>query len=195
MSPIRRIVSARRLLFTWFGGLALSAKAGIAIAAFVTMSAGVVIGEPYTPTSAPWLTPDMAPYQTVQTPSPLEPAMVEAATPTQSATSGSRTVARQTGTSAPSTVQPTAVVTALDVGPTATKIATKIATTMAPATTKAAATQGKTTAVATTAPQTTSSVYYKNCAQASKSGAAPITSGQPGYRTGLDPNHNGVACE
>jgi len=195
MSPIRRIVAARRLLLTWFGGLALSAKAGIAIAAFVTMSAGVVIGEPYTPTSAPWLTPDMAPYQTVQTPSPLEPAMVEAATPTQSATSVSRTVARQTGTSAPSTVQPTAVVTALDVGPTATKIATKIATTMAPATTKAAATQGRTTAVATTAPQTTSSVYYKNCAQASKSGAAPITSGQPGYRTGLDPNHNGVACE
>ena len=191
MSPIRRIVAARRLLLTWFGGLALSAKAGIAIAAFVTMSAGVVIGAPYTPTSAPWLTPDMAPYQTVQTPSPLEPAMVEAAAPTQSATSGSRTVARQTGTSTPSTVQPTGVVTALDVGPTATKIAT----TMAPATTKAAATQGKTTAVATTAPQTTSSVYYKNCAQASKSGAAPITSGQPGYRTGLDPNHNGVACE
>lgn len=191
MSPIRRIVAARRLLFTWFGGLALSAKAGIAIAAFVTMSAGVVIGEPYTPTSAPWLTPDMAPYQTVQTPSPLEPAMVEAATPTQSVTSGSKTVARQTGTSAPSTVQPTGVVTALDVGPTATKIAT----TMAPATTRAAATQGRTTAVATTAPQTTSSVYYKNCAQASKSGAAPITSGQPGYRTGLDPNHNGVACE
>jgi hypothetical protein len=195
MSPIRRIVAARRLLLTWFGGLALSAKAGIAIAAFVTMSAGVVIGAPYTPTSAPWLTPDMAPYQTVQTPSPLEPAMVEAATPAQSVTSGSRTVARQTGTSAPSTVQPTVVVTTLDVGPTATKIATKTATTMAPATTKAAATQGRTTAVATTAPQTTSSVYYKNCAQASKSGAAPITSGQPGYRTGLDPNHNGVACE
>lgn len=190
MSPIRRIVAARRLLFTWFGGLALSAKAGIAIAAFVTMSAGVVIGEPYTPTSAPWLTPDMAPYQTVQTPSPLEPAIVEAATPTQSVTSGSRTVARQTGTSAPSTVQPTGVLTNLDVGPTSKKTAT----TMAPAT-RTAATQGRTTAVTTTAPQTTSSVYYKSCTQASKAGAAPITSGQPGYRTGLDPNHNGVACE
>jgi len=38
-------------------------------------------------------------------------------------------------------------------------------------------------------------VYYKDCAQASKAGAAPITIGQPGYRTGLDPKGNGVACE
>jgi hypothetical protein len=38
-------------------------------------------------------------------------------------------------------------------------------------------------------------VYYKNCAEASKSGAAPITSGQPGYRSALDHNHNGIACE
>jgi hypothetical protein len=70
---------------------------------------------------------------------------------------------------------------------------TRLATTMAPATTTAP-TKAKTTAQATTA-QTTASAYYKNCAQASKSGAAPITSGQPGYRQGLDPNHNGVACE
>lgn len=54
---------------------------------------------------------------------------------------------------------------------------------------------GKKAFIATTAPQTTCSVYYKDCAQASKAGAAPITLGQPGYRTGLDPNGNGVACE
>ena len=95
-----------------------------------------------------------------------------------------------TGTSAPSTVQPTGVPTTVAVDP----ASTKTATTMAPATTTAA-TQAKTTAVATTAPQTTSSVYYKSCAAATKAGAAPITSGQPGYRIGLDPNRNGIACE
>jgi Excalibur calcium-binding domain len=171
MSLIGGIVAARRHLFTWFGGLALSAKAGIATAAFVTMSAGVVIGAPFTPTSAPWLKPTVAPYETGQTPSVLRPSMVQAATPTSSASSvsGSRSTAKPTGTSAPSTVQPTS----------------------APAT----AVEPTSTRTATTAPQTTSSVYYKSCAAASKAGAAPITIGQPGYRTGLDPNGNGVACE
>ena len=184
MSLIGGIVAARRHLFTWFGGLALSAKAGIATAAFVTMSAGVVIGVPFTPTSAPWLKPTVAPYETGQTPSVLRPSMVQAATPTSSASSvsGSRSTAKPTGTSAPSTVQPTSAPATAAVEPTSTRTAT----TMAPATT---------TAVATTAPQTTSSVYYKSCAAASKAGAAPITIGQPGYRTGLDPNGNGVACE
>jgi hypothetical protein len=55
--------------------------------------------------------------------------------------------------------------------------------------------QGKPTEKATKPPETSASVYYTNCAQAVKSGAAPITSGQPGYRVSLDPNHNGVACE
>ena len=172
MSLIGGIVAARRHLFTWFGGLALSAKAGIATAAFVTMSAGVVIGAPFTPTSAPWLKPTVAPYETGQTPSVLRPSMVQAATPTSSASSvsGSRSTAKPTGTSAPSTVQPTSAPATAAVEPTSTR-------------------------TATTAPQTTSSVYYKSCAAASKAGAAPITIGQPGYRTGLDPNGKGVACE
>jgi hypothetical protein len=170
--PISGIVAARRHLLTWFGGLALSAKAGIATAAFVTMSAGVVIGAPYTPTSAPWLTPTVAPYATAQTPRPLKPSMVEAATPTQSATAGAAEsrITQQTGTSAAATQGPNNA---------EAEISTRPATTMASA----------------TAGQTAASVYYKNCSQASKSGAAPITSGQPGYRSGLDPNHNGVACE
>lgn len=38
-------------------------------------------------------------------------------------------------------------------------------------------------------------VYYPNCASARASGAAPIFTGQPGYRAGLDRDLDGVACE
>jgi hypothetical protein len=184
MSLIGGIVAARRHAVAWFAGLALSAQAGIVIAAFLTMTAGVVIGAPYTPSWAPWLTPTLAPYGTVQTPSPLKASVVEAAVPT-GASRSSRTSAKPTGTSAP-TIQPTGAMTTATVAETGTRVAT----TTAPATTTA-----KKAPKATTAPQTTTSVYYKNCAEASKAGAAPIAIGQPGYRTGLDPNGNGVACE
>ena len=188
MNLIGGIGTARRNLFQWFGGLALSAKAGIATAAFVTMSAGVVIGAPYTPSSVPWLTPAVAGYDTLQTPSALNPSMVVAASATPSgASTTARGTTRPSVTATPTTQQPAGATTSAAVA-----TSSRLATTMAPATT--ASTQAKTTAKATTA-QTSASVYYKNCVQASKSGAAPITSGQPGYRVGLDPNHNGVACE
>ena len=181
MSLIGGIGAARRRAVAWFGGLALTAQAGIVIAAFVTMSAGVAIGAPYTPSWAPWLTPTVAPHRTAQTPSPLKASVVQAAPP-HDASPSSRT-------SAP-TIQPTSALTTATVAETGTRVATM----MAPAATTSAP-QGKKASIATTAPQTTSSVYYKNCAAASKAGAAPITIGQPGYRTGLDPNGNGVACE
>ena len=171
MSLIGGIVAVRRHAVAWFGGLALSAQAGIVIAAFVTVSAGVVIGAPYTPSRAPWLPPAVAPYRTAQSPSPLKPSVVEAVTPND----------------ASPTIQPTSALTTATVAGNGTRVAT----TMAPAT---AAPQAKKASQATTAPQTTSSVYDKNCTAASKAGAAPITIGQPGYRTGLDPNGNGVAC-
>ena len=47
------------------------------------------------------------------------------------------------------------------------------------------------------APSTTSKpsvVYYKNCGAALAEGAAPIQRGEPGYRSGLDPDGDGVAC-
>jgi Excalibur calcium-binding domain len=48
------------------------------------------------------------------------------------------------------------------------------------------------------APATTTSkpsaVYYKNCGVALAEGAAPILRGDPGYRSGLDPDGDGVAC-
>jgi hypothetical protein len=49
----------------------------------------------------------------------------------------------------------------------------------------------------TTAPPVggSGSVYYANCDAARAAGAAPIRQGQPGYRTALDRDHDGVACE
>jgi hypothetical protein len=39
------------------------------------------------------------------------------------------------------------------------------------------------------------SVYYPNCTAARAAGAAPIRAGEPGYRSALDRNNDGVACE
>jgi hypothetical protein len=38
-------------------------------------------------------------------------------------------------------------------------------------------------------------VYYANCDAVRAAGAAPLYVGQPGYRPGLDRDHDGVACE
>ena len=38
-------------------------------------------------------------------------------------------------------------------------------------------------------------VYYPNCAAARAAGAAPLYAGQPGYRSGLDRDGDGRACE
>lgn len=38
-------------------------------------------------------------------------------------------------------------------------------------------------------------VYYANCAAVRAAGAAPLYRGQPGYRSGLDRDGDGVACE
>ncbi|EWM18379.1 lipoprotein [Kutzneria sp. 744] len=49
-------------------------------------------------------------------------------------------------------------------------------------------------------PQTTEEaapppVYYANCTDAKRAGAAPLYRGQPGYREALDRDHDGIACE
>jgi hypothetical protein len=38
-------------------------------------------------------------------------------------------------------------------------------------------------------------VFFANCEEAWRAGAAPIQWGQPGYRVELDANRNGIACE
>ncbi|WP_306744405.1 excalibur calcium-binding domain-containing protein [Saccharothrix yanglingensis] len=37
--------------------------------------------------------------------------------------------------------------------------------------------------------------HYANCAAARAAGAAPLYAGQPGYRSALDRDGDGVACE
>ncbi|MFD8954247.1 excalibur calcium-binding domain-containing protein [Streptomyces xanthophaeus] len=39
------------------------------------------------------------------------------------------------------------------------------------------------------------STYYKNCDAAKAAGAAPIRKGKPGYRTALDKDGDGIACD
>jgi hypothetical protein len=44
-------------------------------------------------------------------------------------------------------------------------------------------------------PPLPSSAYYGSCAAARSAGAAPLHVGEPGYRSGLDRDGDGVACE
>ncbi|MEB3021533.1 excalibur calcium-binding domain-containing protein [[Mycobacterium] crassicus] len=46
-----------------------------------------------------------------------------------------------------------------------------------------------------TAPVAAAEPYYKNCTAARDAGAAPILKGEPGYRSELDRDGDGIACE
>ncbi|WP_240686811.1 excalibur calcium-binding domain-containing protein [Amycolatopsis suaedae] len=48
---------------------------------------------------------------------------------------------------------------------------------------------------ATTPKEEPASVYYKNCTEARKAGAAPVYRGDPGYAPHLDRDDDGVGCE
>ncbi|MDQ6658908.1 MAG: excalibur calcium-binding domain-containing protein [Actinomycetota bacterium] len=51
------------------------------------------------------------------------------------------------------------------------------------------------TTTTTTATPATSEVYYQNCSTVRAAGKAPLSAGQPGYRTALDRDRDGIACE
>ncbi len=55
--------------------------------------------------------------------------------------------------------------------------------------------EGTANAAAAPAQQASSEPYYANCDDARAAGVAPINRGESGYRSALDPNDNGVACE
>jgi hypothetical protein len=44
-------------------------------------------------------------------------------------------------------------------------------------------------------PAAPAEAYYANCSEARAAGAAPLHRGEPGYRSGLDRDDDGVACE
>jgi len=45
------------------------------------------------------------------------------------------------------------------------------------------------------APAAATDVYFANCTEAKAAGAAPIRAGAPGYRTALDRDRDGIACD
>ncbi|WP_078062305.1 excalibur calcium-binding domain-containing protein [Actinomyces provencensis] len=45
------------------------------------------------------------------------------------------------------------------------------------------------------APAEPATAYYQNCTAARNAGAAPLYVGDPGYRSGLDRDGDGIACE
>ncbi len=68
-------------------------------------------------------------------------------------------------------------------------------TTPPPAEVPAPTPESTESATETPAAQADSGVYYANCAAARAAGAAPLNRGEPGYRAGLDRDHDGIACE
>lgn len=87
---------------------------------------------------------------------------------------------------------PRATTTTATVPP--TEPPTTLAPTTVPPTARPVATPPPTVRPTTTVPPTTA-VYYSNCAEARAAGAAPLRRGDPGYRSGLDRDGDGVACE
>gem|GEM_PF-855562 len=85
--------------------------------------------------------------------------------------------------------------------PTTTTPTTTTTTTTAPTTTTT--TTAPTTTTTTTAPTTTTTTttptseyaYYKDCEAVKKAGKAPLHRGDPGYRSRLDRDNDGIACE
>jgi hypothetical protein len=72
-------------------------------------------------------------------------------------------------------------------------------TTTAPRTTAARTTTSAprttTSAPRTTAPAPAADAYYANCTAARAAGVAPLHRGDPGYRSALDRDGDGIACE
>lgn len=80
---------------------------------------------------------------------------------------------------------------------TTTEIATQVVTETAVATETVTAeeTHPPSRHVAAPAPTVEEAVYYANCREAKAAGAAPLRRGDPGYRSDLDRDGDGVACE
>ena len=83
-------------------------------------------------------------------------------------------------------------------GPTVTATAT-VTVTIAPTAVDRSQTAGGSTGIqpktVVSTPKPAASAYYANCAAARAAGVAPLYRGQPGYRSGLDRDNDGVACE
>lgn len=88
--------------------------------------------------------------------------------------------------------------------PTSTTVTTLEVTTTLPAATTSPSEaptmppETSTTQAATTTTQaatTTSTVFYEDCAAVLAAGASPLLAEAPGYRSELDPDGDGIACQ
>ncbi|WP_084759375.1 excalibur calcium-binding domain-containing protein [Nocardia mangyaensis] len=107
-----------------------------------------------------------------------------------------RVVETVTVTPAPTTVETGAVETTAEevpVAPIAPAPPTAIEVPPPPPTVEVSAPRVAT--VPTQEPPPAPTVYYKDCAAARAAGAAPLYVGDPGYRSGLDRDNDGIACE
>jgi len=91
------------------------------------------------------------------------------------------TVAVTTTVAAATTTSTTPSTTTTTTPPTTTTVVVR--TTLAPATT------------ATSPAAPAAGVFYANCTAARAAGAAPLRRGDPGYRSALDADNDGIACE
>lgn len=85
------------------------------------------------------------------------------------------------------------VTTTTEEPPTETTLATVVAQTTP--TTDVTTTTRYVPPATTPAAPPTPSAFYANCDEARAAGAAPLRSGDPGYRPALDRDKDGVACE
>lgn len=76
-----------------------------------------------------------------------------------------------------------------------TPTATDVQPTPPPTTTAARATTPPKTGTTTRSQPTTEDVHYANCDAVRAAGKAPLHRGDPGYRSGLDRDSDGLACE
>nr|WP_196779058.1 excalibur calcium-binding domain-containing protein [Bifidobacterium choloepi] len=54
---------------------------------------------------------------------------------------------------------------------------------------------GSSSSGSSTSNDSSGDVYYKNCTVAREAGVAPLYRGDPGYRSALDRDNDGIACE
>ena len=92
-------------------------------------------------------------------------------------------------------VTPSTVVVTVTAAPPPPPVVKTVVKTVTKTVTVPAAPPAPSQATTSAEPEAPVNVYYANCSEARAAGAAPLYVGDPGYRSGLDGDGDGVACE
>lgn len=184
MSGVGGLLILGREAVAWFGALALPSKLTVVTIALATTGVGFAVVAPDALPISPFRSSHSASSfpaaGSAKSAGQVNPSIVASAKPT----GGAATVSAAAPTSVPVSSAPTM--------PGADDSGEGASSTKA---TKSVTTAKKATATSANATSASATVYYKDCEAAWAAGAAPIPKGKPGYRIGLDPDQNGVACE